>query len=138
MGYELRITRKENWFDEGGLEISLDEWTAYVRSDPEMRLDGFAETPTPDGGAARAVDESLAVWTAHEEVDAGGGPWMWRFEGNVVSKGVTLATIRKMWRIAQALDAKLVGDDGEEYDADGVAQSPQSAAAPARPWWRFW
>jgi hypothetical protein len=45
MGYELHITRKRDWSD-AGPEITLDEWLALVRSDPDMRLDGFAEAQT--------------------------------------------------------------------------------------------
>ena len=43
MGYEIHITRKTEWFDEDGPEISLEDWKAYIASDPEMRLDGYAE-----------------------------------------------------------------------------------------------
>ena len=43
MGYEIHITRKMEWFDKGGPNISLEDWKAYISSDPDMRLDGYAE-----------------------------------------------------------------------------------------------
>ncbi len=49
MGYDVHITRKDEWFSEEGAEISLDEWKQYIDSDPEMRLDNYAETDTPEG-----------------------------------------------------------------------------------------
>ena len=30
MGYEIHITRKTEWFDEDGPEISLEDWKAYI------------------------------------------------------------------------------------------------------------
>jgi len=42
MGYNVYITRRKNWFAEDGPEISLKEWVDLVRTDDEMRLDGYA------------------------------------------------------------------------------------------------
>ena len=50
MGYNLHITRQENWVDEDvNSRIPLQEWVAYVNNDPDMRLDNFAEATLPDG-----------------------------------------------------------------------------------------
>lgn len=44
MGYDLHITRQENWFDEdNSQQISFDEWTQVLSNDKDMRLDNFAE-----------------------------------------------------------------------------------------------
>ena len=54
MGYDIHITRQENWYDDDkSLQITLGEWKEYVDSDPEMRLDNFAEASLPDGGKIR-------------------------------------------------------------------------------------
>ena len=42
MGYDVHITRKENWFDDEP-QIDIDGWRDLVASDEEMRLDGYAE-----------------------------------------------------------------------------------------------
>jgi len=44
MGDEFHITRTDDWADSEKQPISLDEWLAYIRSDPEMRLDGYDES----------------------------------------------------------------------------------------------
>ena len=43
MGYDVHITKRQNWFDKGGPEISVTEWATAVAADPEMPLDGYAE-----------------------------------------------------------------------------------------------
>ncbi|WP_262413857.1 hypothetical protein [Paraburkholderia sp. UCT2] len=53
MGYDVHITRKENWFDESGLKIGIDEWKALVQSDPDMRLDGYASAIVGDANVLR-------------------------------------------------------------------------------------
>lgn len=61
MGYEVHITRKGDWFEDGGLAITIEEWKRYVASDPEMRLDGFAEVTTPDGSVLRVESPGISV-----------------------------------------------------------------------------
>lgn len=130
MGYELHITRGANWHDEAKELITLDEWIAYVKSDPEMRLDGFAEATLDDGSVFRTEDPSLAVWVAYSRDGVDGGhAWMWHFDGNVQAKNPDPEIVAKMWRIAQSLRARLVGDEGEEYGPDGKeirAERPKS------------
>lgn len=65
MGYEIHITRKTEWFDEDGPEISLEGWKAYIASDPEMRLDGYAEATMENGDVFRTEHDGIAVWTAY-------------------------------------------------------------------------
>jgi hypothetical protein len=36
MGYNLNITRKEFWSDDGGPDINLHEWLRLVEMDPEL------------------------------------------------------------------------------------------------------
>ena len=43
--------------------------------------------------------------------------------------------LRKMFLIADALGAKLQGDDGEIYNSIGMV-APQDRAK--KPWWKFW
>jgi hypothetical protein len=63
MGYDLQITRKEDWWDPDGPEISMAEWLALVAADPEMRLDGYAEARLDNGHVFRSEKEGLSVWT---------------------------------------------------------------------------
>lgn len=65
MGYDVHITRKDDWSDDHGPAVSLDEWLLYVESDATMRLDGFAEAQTPDGLIVRIESPGLAVWVGY-------------------------------------------------------------------------
>ncbi|ROR46495.1 hypothetical protein [Kitasatospora cineracea] len=36
MGYDVHITRRENWWDEEGQDISTAEWEVLVATDPSL------------------------------------------------------------------------------------------------------
>jgi hypothetical protein len=38
MGYDIHLTRCADWWDEGGPEITADEWEAVVASDAELSM----------------------------------------------------------------------------------------------------
>lgn len=143
MGYDVHITRKEQWFDEEGPTISLDEWKAFVRSDPEMRLDGFAEAIMGDGSTLRVESEGMAVWTVYSGNEKDGNmAWFSFFDGDVRVKNPDPEILRKMWTIAERLGAKVQGDEGEVYDSSGNSdESPPLDSPPGtdkKPWWKFW
>ncbi|HUC50630.1 MAG TPA: hypothetical protein VMA30_14705 [Xanthobacteraceae bacterium] len=141
MGYDLHITRKKNWDgfdDEHGPEIALKEWLAVVEADRELRLDGFCEVQTADGGVLRHTAPGIAVWTRwsqHGQAGeaAGGIAWFAFSGGNIVVKNPDRQIRRKMWRIARALEAKVQGDEGEFYDRFG---NPVADAAETLGYWR--
>jgi hypothetical protein len=106
MGYDLHITRRQDWSDENDRSISLDEWRSYVESDPELRMDD-------------SLGEHFAVWSgpsAHEL------PWLAWANGNIDSKNPDQPLIRKMIVVAAALGASVQGDDGERYDQFGAPE----------------
>lgn len=120
MGYDVHITRKENWFDESGPTIGIDEWKALVQSDPDMRLDGYASAVVGDGSVLRIDSAGLAVWTAHKGSGVSGNvAWFDFRQGNVVVKNPDGEILRKMWQLAQLLESKVQGDECEVYGADG-------------------
>jgi hypothetical protein len=138
MGYDLHITRKKNWSDPKGPKISMAEWLALVAADPEMRLDGYAETRFDDGRVFRTEQEGLSVWTAYSEHGRGGNmAWFCYGHGEIKVKNPDDEIIRKMWSIAQILSAKVQGDDDETYDA-AANLIPAEVNLAAKPWWKFW
>ena len=119
MGYDVHITRKENWFDDDP-EIGLGEWKSCIDTDDEIRLVGYAEAKLPGGNALRVGSEGLAVWTSYRGSTAGGNmAWFDFRSGNIVVKNPDGAILCKMWQIAQRLDARVQGDDVEIYSSDG-------------------
>jgi hypothetical protein len=124
MGDDVHITKKENWSDEHGPAISLEEWIELVESDPEMGLDGFAEAATNDGRILRIKMAGLSVWTAYSKNgQEGNQAWFGLWGGNVVVKNPDSEIRRKMYALARILSAKVQGDEGEIYGPDGNPSS---------------
>lgn len=116
MGYDLHITRREDWSEKGN-DISFEEWQAYVAGDPEMRIDGFAETQTASGEIVRIEAPGLTIWT---RPSGDGHPrWFHHQRGRIDVKNPDAELFPKMWSIAQYFGARVQGDEGECYDADG-------------------
>jgi len=121
MGYDVHITRADDWTDSEKTPITLDEWLAYIEADPEMRHDGFAEARTPEGHTLRIEADGLSVWTAYSghDPEANTGGWFSWNDGDICVKNPDEEILRKMYAIAQVFDAHVQGDDGEEYDERG-------------------
>jgi len=119
VGYDLHITRKSDW-PLNGEEITVEEWLAVVAADSEMRIDGYAQAPLANGKILRVEDPTLAVWTGWSgHVEGANMALLYLSAGNIDSKNPDEEIRRKMWRIAQQLNARLQGDDGEFYDEFG-------------------
>ena len=130
MGYDLHITRAEDWTDNDAAQISAEEWLAVVRADPELRL-------APEAG----MGPYFATWTGpsrHAE------PWLNWSAGNIYTKNPDSALLRKLVSLAAQLGGRVQGDDGElytgeepldEYLAD-AGQTSARASAPPASWWR--
>jgi hypothetical protein len=119
LGYDLHITRRANWSDEEGPEITAEEWLAVVHDDPELTLAGY-------------TGEHFALWRGKSKYPE---PWLDWEDGNVVTKNPDDPLIDKMVEIAKRLDAKVQGDDGEVYTGGGANHFRAAArgAAPSPP-----
>jgi hypothetical protein len=121
MGYDVHITRAEEWSRSKEHPITLDEWLAYVDSDAEMRLDGFAEVTTPSAERLRIEARGIAVWTAYSRHSNGATAWFSHRSHKVTVTNPDAEVISKMARIAAALGAHVQGDEGERCGPDGRA-----------------
>src|SRR3989337_2529120 len=108
MGYNLYITKKENWFDEDDSNhISLKEWTEYLKADSEMRLNNVAEATATAGEFIRGESEGMSVWTKYSKDGLDDNhAWFWPNNGNIVVKNPDIAIRNKMIDIAGQLKAK--------------------------------
>jgi hypothetical protein len=100
MGYDLHITRKKSWEDDEGPEITLEEWHALIREDPELSIH-------PEYGP------NCARWSGASKYP---DPWIDFAEGELYSKNPDGPLIEKMLQIARVLAATAQGDDGEIYE----------------------
>jgi hypothetical protein len=109
MGYDVHITRKDNWFDdEKAREISLKEWNDYVSSDPDFRVDNFAQVDLPEGQTLRIEKEGICVWTKYSrEGENQNHAWFMHSQGNITVKNPDQEIINKMVQVALKLNAKV-------------------------------
>jgi hypothetical protein len=136
MGYDVHITRADHWPESDDTPISIAEWEALVKRDPELSLEPTLEAKLPDGRVLRTDSPGMARFK--------GVVHFLYEEGRVTVTDPDRETIRKMRAIAQALGARVLGDDGECYDesddGDGGDGGPIIARATPRSepkaWWR--
>lgn len=103
MGYDLHITRRDDWSDEGALgEITIDEWLAYVASRRGWRIN-------------HVNGPAFAEFTLEQGAEP---DWLNWERGNIKTKNPSKALIAEMIRIANHFNAKVQGDDGETYPQD--------------------
>ena len=109
MGYNLYITRKEDWSDETGEEITTNEWLNIINSDSSLTLSKdngkyFTELKNSDG--------EIITWLDWDD-------------GCIFTKNPKDSTIKKMISIANNLKATVQGEEGEEYNEDYFNKSEE-------------
>jgi hypothetical protein len=117
MGYDIRITKQKDWFDEDETKhISLQEWVGFIADDADMRLDKYAEAVFPNGEGLIFENEGLGVWTKYSGHGLNGNyAWLYYDTGAIVCKNPDDEIIGKMLDIAVGFNAQVQGDDGEIY-----------------------
>ena len=147
MGYELHIVRKNDWnnLDEES-NITLNEWLSYTNNDSELE-------PTNSGNIKAGEEQffhnkpGYCEWNAHsiyKETNA--RPWFAYWKGHISTKNPDNETVLKMLTIAEKLNAKVQGDDGEFYEEDDMlkivnsdnSQLPDRTTTKKKAWWKFW
>ncbi len=117
MGYDLHITRKGRWNDEGGPTISEAEWRHLIEDDSELAIDRETQGTMTEG------EYIFAAWNGTAGVLGWHG-------GEISGKNPDEPLVRKMVQIAGRLAAYVQGDDGEVYREDGSSFQPE-ASVPA-------
>ena len=114
MGYELHITRRKQWFDDGD-DIAKEEFVTYVRSDPEFSYPG-------------AGGDDFADW---KDPACGYTTWLQWFGGRIITKNPEAVFVDKMVFVAARLNATAQGDDGETYRSSTDIVPPEPTASPS-------
>jgi hypothetical protein len=99
MGYDLYITRAEHWTDSEASPITVAEWCTLVKQDDDLTITGMQ-------------GEYFAVWNGESEFEE---PWLDWHAGRIFTKNPDEPLIEKMIAIAERLNARVQGDDGEIY-----------------------
>ncbi|MFI7426662.1 hypothetical protein ACIBPB_06715 [Micromonospora sp. NPDC049836] len=109
MGYELHISRAEEYYDSEEHPIALDEWLSYAESNPALGVGGWL-----------SWDEDRQPIYEYACTDGSLVSLTW-FEGAIEIKGhFEGEAYHEFGSIAEDLRANLQGDDGERYTASGV------------------
>ena len=116
MGYDFHITRAADWTQSEQQPISEAEWRELVDADPTLEVcqeDYYARESNGQREQFHPV-----IWVTHP-----GRPCFWHMDGKITKKYPDDALIDKMIEIAQKLNARVLGDDGEEYTAEGIIEA---------------
>lgn len=104
VGYDLHITRAEDWAEAADTPIAFAEWTTYAQSDARLSASGTIALRNHD------PHEQPVYVLSHAD-----GPSIHWYQGDLVVTGASDADVEQLRPIADALDARVQGDDGEFY-----------------------
>jgi hypothetical protein len=147
MGYSVTIVRKNNWEDiNEESNITLEQWLQYVDSDEELEQP-LESSLTEYNKEYYQQKPGYCEWTSHSTYkEPFARPWFDYYKGQITSENVDDETMLKMIAIAECLNAKVQGQDGEVYTEDDVMRvrvindtvSRPQLKTNTKPWWKFW
>jgi hypothetical protein len=115
VGYNVYVARRHNWYDDDGPQIAAEEWRQLVDADPDLAMVGFAEASV-DNAVLRYESPFLAQMVTRPDVQTAGA-WLDLEDGMIVVKNPDDTLLAKMVQIAEALGARVQGEEGEYYDS---------------------
>jgi len=102
MGYDIHVTRQRDGDDIQRRLIEAAEWLNYIESDSELALQ-------EDG------QRISALWTSYGK--EGVLPCFIWWRGIISTKNPNRKVLIKALEIASRLEARVIGDDAEEYQS---------------------
>ena len=86
MGYDLHITRREDWADRRTPDILLDEWLSYIEHDKELELTN-GNNITIGSETQFQNRPGFCEWNSHPtEKSPNTRPWFAFWEGSIDTK----------------------------------------------------
>jgi hypothetical protein len=109
MGYNLYITRAASWLDRAEHPISDGEWQSIIAADPTLVIN---ESDYSDHAGADGHVQTIhpVEWTASDDDNC-----LWYGDGAIECKNPSPMWIAKMVDIARQLDARVLGEEDEQY-----------------------
>ena len=107
MAYDLHIVRTKNWLDAASAPISKSDVDALIVSDPEL---AWSTTDYID------MSDDVGTVTRYWMITWRSRSCFWWCRDEILCSGPGHAQQMKLARIARALNAHAVGDDGERYE----------------------
>ncbi len=106
MAYDMHIVRTKNWTDAARAPITRQEVDALIAADAEL---AWSTSDCVD------MSDEMGVSTRYFMIIWRGEPCFWWYRDQILCSGPDDAQQMKLARIARALNAYAVGDDGEHY-----------------------
>ena len=114
MGYNIYITRAEVPYENGDYQITLKEWQDLIHKDSELESIDKLEIILPNGMTLSQDNEGMAVWE-YKIQNEKQKIYFHYSEGNILTEYSDALIIKKMNKIANELNAKVIGEEGEAY-----------------------
>jgi hypothetical protein len=127
MGYNVYITRASSFLDTQSFPILESEWLAVAGIDPDLKLSshGYIEQQGQDGQI-----EKIYAWNYVAHPDR---PPFWFMNGAIETKNPDEQTVAKMVTLAEKLQAKVIGEEGEVYS---TSDADLQGSRGRKPWWK--
>ena len=121
MAYDIHIVRTKDWTDAASAPITRQDVDALIAADAELEWSTRDYVDMHDDTGA-----VLRYWM----IDWRGRPCFWWYRDQLQCSGPDQAQQFKLTQMARALNAFVVGDDGEIYGTSGsAAQKPTASIA---------
>jgi len=106
MAHDLHVDRSAHWTDASSSPITKSDIYALVDDDLELAWSSadFVEMADQNGSVLRFY---MIVWN--------GTPSFWWYRDQLLCSSPDDAQLTKLVRIASALNARVIGDDGKGY-----------------------
>jgi hypothetical protein len=106
MAYDFHIVRSKEWQKAASTPISKADTDALIAVDAELQWSSeFIDMRDPAGAVTR-----------YPMIEWNGKPCFWWYRDQILATAPDEAQQWKLVRMARALNAHLVGDDGERYE----------------------
>jgi len=137
MGYDLHIVREEDWEKIPTAPITKQDVDALIAADSELAWSTSDYIALADGAGVSKL-YYMITWK--------GESCFWWYEDEIRCSRANEEQIAKLVEMARALNAHVVGDEGEIYPleqrielpAQEIAASTQKPALPAALPWPLW
>ena len=129
MAYDLHLVRTENWLNAADAPVSKEDVDALILSDAELDWSKEYVDMKVDGEVKR-----------FHLIDWKGEPFFWWYKDQIKFNSSDRDALIKLIRMADRLNAVVVGDDGEHYklgllpngDVSVTSHSPQVNEVPTQ------
>jgi hypothetical protein len=148
MSYSITIVRRNRWDDiDEESNITLQEWVDMVKTDPELEFPQDSDLTELNKDYYQSKP-GYCEWNAHpNHKEPFARPYFDYYHGEITTQNVDDYSLLKAISIAEILNGKVIGQDGEFYEEgdslnilvhDPNVSSSIKTEKNRSPCWKFW